>query len=821
MLGSFLKPAWRSRSAKKRMLAVKEMKVELPENQNIFLQLVSNDTDLEIQKAALRKLSDPQVLHRLGLSHENEEIQTLAAGLFNQLTGPKSPLSVDEFRALMVDMPEFSEQLALSCPHKEVRTDYLSSLSESRQIELLTSIEYSDTRKYIVEKIDAATALEQARKALKGRDKTAEKVVKAKLETLRAKQRRIEENNQFATGLLDKIAYLESHDWQPDFKARYQSCQQQWKKLPQPVESSIEERFQQLTTIIEKEISERATIEAASTKQIVLAESLEKQAHELSKLYEAELLQWNRENALLDILTKASLEWADTEKITRPHLNVADQYLTAHQALKSLAVYIETHSTETYSKQQIAEIENVVDTETEKASSSKELVSSIKQLNLHMTSIFWPKGYPELALFSDLIDRKTTLENTQYEVKKAAKDELDRLHKKISAIQGMASRGHIGRARREIETATELTNLYQGRDRQALDERLERVSEAVSKMGDWKDFAIEPKYKMLCEKMQALIGSKRTPDNLAKEIHSLQNQWKRLGYSDSSDNYWSGFKEAADKAYEPCAKFFAERKAQRQANLQSREPLITQLEAILAQTNWDEVQELDAPDYKHIEQEIRAISNNWRKIKEVEPSAGQKQWERFSAVRATIYGKMDGVYDVNIAAKMSLIGQVKTLLQAAVREELFTSLQQIQIRWKQVGITRRKEDQEAWSEFKALTDELYAKIRALRNEKKSEEEAQINAYKELISKIHSLSKSAKELSESDPVFDTLEKAYHSLPELPQSFSEKLVEGLAKDFQRAKDAYSNARDRILSKAKNKEWQERTFSKAPRCCKARWF
>jgi len=110
-------------------------------------------------------------------------------------------------------------------------------------------------------------------------------------------------------------------------------------------------------------------------------------------------------------------------------------------------------------------------------------------------------------------------------------------------------------------------NKFSGKDHAALKSRYEEAFDQLDNMGDWKSFATEPKYVELCEAMEQLIGSKNHPDKVFEDMKAVQQQWKSLGSSDISEQYWPRFKEAADKVYEPCDVFFKERKVLRKSNL--------------------------------------------------------------------------------------------------------------------------------------------------------------------------------------------------------------------------------------------------------------
>lgn len=221
------------------------------------------------------------------------------------------------------------------------------------------------------------------------------------------------------------------------------------------------------------------------------------------------------------------------------------------------------------------------------------------------------------------------------------------------------------------------------------------------------------------------------------------------------------------------------------------------MRSLLESTAWD-----DSPDYKKLESELSRIYNSWQKYKDVERGSGQKQWKKFSKVRSAIYEKLDVVYDANIELKNQLIAQVLAMLEGEIKDESLAKLQLYQNRWKQVGMTRRKQDQAAWNKFKKASDSVYHSIQGLRKAKRADEDEQLQGYRQISREINQLAKIASDLTEADSNFDRLQSAYQELPALPRGLPEKLIKGLANDYQRACDAYSKARDRIKRAGKAK-------------------
>ncbi len=336
---------------------------------------------------------------------------------------------------------------------------------------------------------------------------------------------------------------------------------------------------------------------------------------------------------------------------------------------------------------------------------------------------------------------------------------------------------------------------FSGKDAAALTVRYEEALETLGDMGDWKSFATEPKYVELCEAMEQMIDSKKHPDKLFKDMKSLQQQWKELGNSDISDQYWPRFKQAADKVYEPCAVFFEERRMTRKTNLEQRQLEVEQMRELLENTDWDK-----SPDYKIVESSVRSISSRFVAIKDVEHKPAQKQWEQFSKLKDGVFAKLNLEYDANIELKQALIKQAEALAGEPAKEENLTTLKTLQHRWKQIGVTRRKDDQKAWTEFKKQGDQVFGKIQEIRQGQRDEIDQQLNAYRDIIKAIQTLAKTATELSEADHQFSDLQASYDELPDLtklPQQLPEKMIEGIQRDYRNACSQFDECHDRIIN------------------------
>ena len=200
-----------------------------------------------------------------------------------------------------------------------------------------------------------------------------------------------------------------------------------------------------------------------------------------------------------------------------------------------------------------------------------------------------------------------------------------------------------------------------------------------------------------------------------------------------------------------------------------------------------------------IRDRVRTLSKQWREVKNVDPNQGKKQWKNFSETRQAVYDKFEAVYDANIKLKETLIRQTESLLESEPNDDSLEKLKLYQARWKQVGITRRKQDQDAWAKFRKASDALFDRVKAARDENRKQQDSEIAAYTEITQKINSLAKTADNIAVADPAYEQLCNSFNNLPGLPKNLPERLLERVENNFQRAQANYSKARDRMAEQS----------------------
>lgn len=798
MLENLFKPDLKSSSIEKRLKAVSELDGAAMENQEILTQLATEDEDISVRLAAIQKLNSAAVLYEMSKNASGESIRQAAEKRFNEVLTSKYILDEEQYQDLLDRYPELILRIAAHAGLSSVRDRIIETLAAPQLLEILGTTGYTNTRQLIAEKLTDIDDLGSAIKVLHGKDKTAESILKAKIDEFRKQEQQQARNLKTVEELIERAEQLASQPWQPGFKYEIIVNRQQWDKLDFEIGAHLLERYRAARAILDARYEEHDVIEQVRQSQEQLV---------------AEIEAWLRDMAAKDLAgsiddlagAQAMREqfrskWRELSATNPPDPATQDKFDKLIAVMQSAirltgqaAELLRASRNEGAGREEAAggKEANAPDA-SEKAVADRDLAGDIRKLEKALEQVKWPSlyGEPKLvgALQAQLKEWNKALKESAAERKK----NLDLLHEKINSIFRFSRSGNLARAKQLCERVEKKIARYEGKERSVLEERFAEARKTLDKMGDWNRFATEPKYIELCEAMEALASSGQHPEKLSSEMKALQQRWKALGHSDSSDQYWPRFKQAADIVYKPCADYFAKRKEVQKANLEQRKKCVEEMQRLLDGTDWDK-----EPDLKSMLSSLRRISDAFANIKDVERNAGRKQWELFSTIRGKINSKLDVIYKNNLALKQELITRAEALAAAPVAEENLVKLKSLQEQWKRTGIAKRNQEQKAWAKFKEQTDLVYNKVQELRREKRDSADRELGAYGKLIKDIRQLAGTAQDLVEADRQFAALQAQYNELPELPGRLPEKLAEGIQRDYRNACRQFSECRSRIIN------------------------
>ena len=217
--------------------------------------------------------------------------------------------------------------------------------------------------------------------------------------------------------------------------------------------------------------------------------------------------------------------------------------------------------------------------------------------------------------------------------------------------------------------------------------------------------------QLLCEEAERLAQSEDVVGAFAA-LQKLHEQWKEYGpvAKEYRESIWERFKAATavvNKAYQA---HFETLKESFAANLEAKEKLCEEVEAI---ANREDVK--DAGEWNALSKQIEEIQARWRTIGFATKSANQKIYERFRAACDKFYaakreyflGIKNGM-DANIAKKEALIAQAEELKTSTDWKKATDQFISLQKQWKEVGAVPRKKSEQLWKRFRAACDEFFA-----------------------------------------------------------------------------------------------------------------
>jgi hypothetical protein len=233
--------------------------------------------------------------------------------------------------------------------------------------------------------------------------------------------------------------------------------------------------------------------------------------------------------------------------------------------------------------------------------------------------------------------------------------------------------------------------------------QLQRVDERLEELKDWKTFRVVPKRAELVQRMQSLIGADISPEELARQIRRLRDEWRTLhrGAGEEPAPEDQQFEDAAERAYEPCREHFARQSGQRRENQARREALLERLTAFAAE------QSVEQPNWRAIHQALVESRREWQQYAPVDQAVVKSLQARFHALLDELQARLAAEYARNVQTKRELIARTAELVTLGDTRQAIEEAKSLQRTWKTVGIVPRHQDNALWEEFRRNCDAVF------------------------------------------------------------------------------------------------------------------
>ena len=223
------------------------------------------------------------------------------------------------------------------------------------------------------------------------------------------------------------------------------------------------------------------------------------------------------------------------------------------------------------------------------------------------------------------------------------------------------------------------------------------------------------KKKVLCEKLEEIAEReiKNTADwnQLSKEIELLQAEWRTIGFATKKENQkiYDRFRAACDKFFERKREHYTTIKDSMTANLEKKQAIIEQAEALKSSTEW-----------KKTADQLIALQKQWKEIGAVPRKKSEQLWKRFRAACDEFFANRDANsggendYYGNLKSKKRLIEEVRAYQCSEDDAANAAQMRSFNEKWQAIGHVPFKEKDKINDEFRTVMHEkfpLFAKQR--------------------------------------------------------------------------------------------------------------
>lgn len=329
----------------------------------------------------------------------------------------------------------------------------------------------------------------------------------------------------------------------------------------------------------------------------------------------------------------------------------------------------------------------------------------LQRLEKARRNVRWPGWAAPSPALQRLTQGIETLGREIEAADQALATELDTLDGELSALGNAIDEGHLGQAQSLLSQARSHLDALPAAAARRAGRQVGQQAARLAELKDWQTFATTPKREQLAAAMEALAGEPLPAPEQADRIKALRADWQALGpVTQATDGRLADrFNALAEQAFEPCRAYFAELAESRKHNLAERRRICDQLESYLAETDWQHT------DMKAAERIMRAARDEWRHFHPVDRQPGRKVEARFEKLQSALHDRVKAEWDRNLAAKTAIVAEAEALVNGDLPpHERVNAAKALQSRWRAVGITPRRPDQQLWRAFRAACDAVFA-----------------------------------------------------------------------------------------------------------------
>ena len=711
MFKNLFKPKWQHKDFAVRKIAVGRLSVEKAEDVDVLEQLASADPHAEVRRAAIVKVINLVLLCELLAKENSKELKpALQQRIAEVISDDDNGVDPEQKLKSLAELsdPALYQYVLQNSEAHQLQMAAIEHVDDQEKLEQLAiDGKVAKVRQIAASRLTDFAKLQNVANASKGKDKSVFRIVKERLDERKEEERKRQEEQAECERLCGAIESHSRTAIEPLYEPKLNHLLKQWGELESEHKPVFEERFQSALSVCQKALGE---YQAEEHKRQQEGEKNRDAQNELEEAYrvieEAFALVKDTADvkdvdfpAIQGVLKTQLVRWEEAASVVTPDGSLKGRF---NKATKDLEQFLEAaHCLIDNKERLVAATEAVTDIDRRDLNSVVEAKKSISKL---LKKITWPTLVKTPLLIQSAQASIDQLEKYEQQLHEQKKQNIDVIKKHLKTLEEEIAAGKLKAANKRVRDTQNVLKRIPIKDAERYQQMLRKVTVSLNELRDWQGYATTPKKQQLCEQMEALIDSDLEAQELADQIKLLQQEWRSLGQAEPKleQDLWRRFKEAGDKAFEPCRAFFSEQASNRQGNLESRKQLCQQLQDYLNNMDWD-----GTVEWNKVLDIIKLAKQEWRSYSPVERKANQPVQDEFDKLLDQLQGKLDGERDNNAKKKEELVQQVIALIEHEDLDFAIGEAKRLQQDWKKIGLVQRKVDHQLWKSFREACDKVF------------------------------------------------------------------------------------------------------------------
>jgi hypothetical protein len=745
ILNWFNKPKWQNPNEQVRITAIQNSNDH--ELVNALPEIVNNDVSLKVQKTALSKIEDPQLVLTISQQHPNKTIKQLAnKKLINWFKAKNQDSQLELFKH--ISDATTIKTVAQQAQNPAVREHAIKQITQQGLLgELLLSETDQVLQQLIIEKINQPATLARLLKQTGKNQSSVKQLIEQKL-ALEIPEDKSEQAILLCTAL-EEVVHGRNQD------VDLSTISNNWQTIEKHVPEGLKMRFTGAFS------AAKMILDPEHRNQFL---KKQKQQRAITQLTDLEQL-----------LAKQT-DWT---------LSQIQTNITKYQDISSQDLSSEHSARYQRAMDRLATIRDEIQTEQQIPAAATETLDQINQLlskpivqpnQLKKFKQQWQKATAKVQASESL--NLITEQFNQASLKLAEKIEQSAQLRDQAAEQAVAmieptivqiKEGHLLKAKEMSNQIAEhkktagfnhpiiKRNKYQ----------LDSVWQQLKDLRNWQKWSNDKARQDIINELHEMIGKGQHPDAVLKKLKDSNERWYALEdmeklpgdkFSSRNQKMWQEFRVISKALFEPTQPFFEKRSEQQGSYLESIQAHIQ----LMNDANLEEVSEKD------MAQMNREAIKHLKSLDKLPPKQRGTTAKKLRTAINRIEKKLNEFYSAAENKKLKLIEQAQQLAEVEDNYAAIEATKSLQQQWRTAGIVKQNTERKLWKKFRKANDAVFNRRDAEKQQQHDAFQEQKKQAQELLAELNKQLKKTQSIEAIQLLKAEINKQWHAL-EKPAKF----------------------------------------------------